>query len=183
MGITVYVDAWRKCWRNGRETKNRNLRGFVVEIVKQLSYYFAFLLSKFLLSKCIEMKHFRLRWPQAKGWLETVGYIGGERWLLLSNNIFTLVDFEPSSFLAKADAVFSKTVPFNPELAVVVVCRSCGFSVAWLTRVEFCVSCEFLFGADESCCLEMDWRQIDWWVVAMASVTVLVTWTTLMIGF
>lgn len=55
----------------------------------------------------------------------------------MSNKNLTLVDFALSSFLAIADAVCSKTVHFEPELAVVVACGSCETSVDWVTRVEF----------------------------------------------
>ena len=74
------------------------------------------------------------------------------------------MDFALSSFLAIVDAVCSKTVPFEPELAVVVACGSCETSVDWVTRVEFWVSCEFLL-PDKSCCdLRCVWRRrIDWW--------------------
>ena len=54
-------------------------------------------------------------------------------------------------FLAIAEAVCSKTVPFVPELAVVVVCGSCKNSVDWVTRFEFWVSCEVLLANKSRC--------------------------------
>ena len=63
-----------------------------------------------------------------------------------------------------AEAICRKTVPFVPEVAVVVVCESCQTSADWVTRAEFWVSCEFLL-ANKTCCdLRCVWRrQIDWW--------------------
>ena len=114
------------CWEwrtNGRKIKDRDRHSLFVVALKMQSYNITFLFSKVPCSKCVEVKVSCPCGFQAKPRLGlSVKY---ECWLPQLNNIFTLVDFDPSWFVVSAAAVCIKTCPFLSELAVVAILWGC----------------------------------------------------------
>ena len=69
-----------------------------------------------------------------------------EHWLSLSNKIRMLDDFVSPSLVVTARVVCSKTVPFVLELAVVIICTSCGLLLRDLQELSCGFPANFCLG-------------------------------------